>query len=145
MLPFAFVDIETTGSNFERDRITEVAVKTLYANQDIEVWDELINPQTSIPDHIQRLTGISSAMVMDAPSFEDLANKLYRALENKIFVAHNARFDYGFLKAAFKRLDIDFKPKVLCTVKLSRRLFPDQSRHNPVSYTHLTLPKNREV
>ena len=130
MLPFAFVDIETTGSNFERDRITEVAVKTLYANQDIEVWDELINPQTSIPDHIQRLTGISSAMVMDAPSFEDLANKLYRALENKIFVAHNARFDYGFLKAAFKRLDIDFKPKVLCTVKLSRRLFPDQSRHN---------------
>lgn len=130
MFTFAFVDIETTGSHFDRDRITEVAVKTLHDNQDIEIWSELINPQTSIPDHIQRITGITPAMLITAPSFDDIANQLYRNLENKIFVAHNARFDYGFLKAAFKRVDIDFKPKVLCTVKLSRRLFPTQTRHN---------------
>ena len=130
MFNFAFVDIETTGSHFERDRITEVAVKTLHHNQDIETWDQLLNPETSIPENIQRLTGICPKMVQDAPRFDEIAHQLYQVLENKIFVAHHARFDYGFLKAAFKRVDIDFKPKVLCTVKLSRRLFPGESRHN---------------
>jgi DNA polymerase III epsilon subunit-like protein len=64
------------------------------------------------------------------PCFEEIANQLKQELEGKIFVAHNARFDYGFIKASFKRIGIDFKPKVLCTVKLSRLLFPSQSRHN---------------
>ena len=127
--PLAFVDIETTGSHFERDRITEVGIKTLYPDR-VEVWESLINPQTFIPGNIQRLTGIAPAMVENQPDFSELAQELGRQLENKIFVAHNARFDYGFLKASFKRVGIDFKPKVLCTVKLSRLLFPEQSRHN---------------
>jgi DNA polymerase-3 subunit epsilon len=125
----AFVDIETTGSHFDRDRITEIGIKTLASNQ-IEVWERLINPQTFIPQNIQRLTGISPHMVENQPSFEQIAQELKRELEGKIFVAHNARFDYGFIKASFKRVGIDFKPKVLCTVKLSRLLFPTQARHN---------------
>lgn len=125
----AFVDIETTGSHFERDRITEIAIKTLSKNT-VSVWESLINPQTFIPQNIQRLTGISPHMVENQPSFEEIARELKRELEGKIFVAHNARFDYGFIKAAFKRVGIDFKPKILCTVKLSRLLFPKQSRHN---------------
>lgn len=125
----AFVDIETTGSNFERDRITEIGIKTL-CNEESSVWESLINPQTYIPQNIQRLTGISPEMVSGQPSFEELANDLRKELEGKIFVAHNARFDYGFIKASFKRIGIDFKPKVLCTVKLSRLLFPNQARHN---------------
>lgn len=125
----AFVDIETTGGNSERDRITEIGIKTL-ADDEVSIWESLINPQTFIPQNIQKLTGISPQMVADQPIFEELATQLKQELEGKIFVAHNARFDYGFIKASFKRLGIDFKPKVLCTVKLSRLLFPDQPRHN---------------
>ena len=125
----AFVDIETTGSRFDRDRITEIGVKTLSKNK-VCTWGRLINPQTFIPKNIQRLTGITPQMVDDQPSFEEIAEELKQELENKIFVAHNARFDYGFIKASFKRIGIDFRPKVICTVKLSRLLFPDQSRHN---------------
>jgi DNA polymerase-3 subunit epsilon len=125
----AFVDIETTGSHFDRDRITEVGIKTLAGNE-IKVWEQLINPQTFIPQNIQRLTGISPQMVESQPSFDQIARELKEELEGKIFIAHNARFDYGFIKASFKRIGIDFKPKVLCTVKLSRLLFPDRSRHN---------------
>jgi DNA polymerase-3 subunit epsilon len=125
----AFVDIETTGSHFDRDRITEIGIKTLAGNQ-IQIWEKLIDPQTYIPQNIQRLTGISPSMVQGQPCFSELAEDLKKELEGKIFVAHNARFDYGFIKASFKRVGIDFKPKVLCTVKLSRLLFPDQPRHN---------------
>lgn len=125
----AFIDIETTGSHFERDRITEIGIKTLAGDQ-IYVWEQLINPQTFIPQNIQRLTGISPQMVENQPSFDQIARELKQELDGKIFVAHNARFDYGFIKASFKRIGIDFKPKVLCTVKLSRLLFPDQARHN---------------
>ncbi len=125
----AFVDIETTGSHFDRDRITEIGIKTLAGN-DLQVWERLIDPQTYIPLNIQRLTGISPAMVKGQPCFSEIAQELKKELEGKIFIAHNARFDYGFIKASFKRMGIDFKPKVLCTVKLSRLLFPDQPRHN---------------
>lgn len=127
--PLAFVDIETTGSHFDRDRITEIGIKSL-VNGHISIWERLINPQTFIPQNIQRLTGIHPSMVADQPVFEDLAKELKAELEGKIFVAHNARFDYGFIKSSFKRIGIDFKPKVLCTVKLSRLLFPNQPRHN---------------
>ena len=125
----AFVDIETTGSHFDRDRITEIGIKTLAGNE-LQVWERLIDPQTYIPQNIQKLTGISPAMVKGQPCFSEIAEDLKKELEGKIFVAHNARFDYGFIKASFKRMGIDFKPKVLCTVKLSRLLFPDQARHN---------------
>lgn len=131
----AFVDIETTGSHFDRDRITEIGIKTL-ANDQIQVWEQLINPHTFIPQNIQRLTGISPQMVENQPSFEQIARELKQELEGKIFIAHNARFDYGFIKASFKRIGIDFKPKVLCTVKLSRLLFPDQPRHNLDTIIH---------
>ena len=125
----AFVDIETTGSHFDRDRITEIGIKTLSDNR-VHVWERLINPQTFIPQNIQNLTGISPHMVEGKPPFDQIANELKEELEGKIFIAHNARFDYGFIKASFKRIGIDFKPKVLCTVRLSRLLFPGQPRHN---------------
>ena len=125
----AFVDIETTGGNADRDRITEIGIKTL-ANGQESAWECLIDPQTFIPQNIQRLTGITPDMVAGRPPFEELAIQIKQELEGKIFVAHNARFDYGFIKASFKRLGMDFRPKVLCTVKLSKLLFPQQARHN---------------
>ncbi len=125
----AFVDIETTGSNFDRDRITEIGIKVISQDYE-ETWESLLNPGTFIPQNIQALTGIRPDMVENQPPFDELAQQILNKLEGKVFVAHNARFDYGFLKASFKRLGIDFRPKVLCTVKLSRLLFPDQPRHN---------------
>jgi len=128
-LVFAFVDIETTGADPERDRITEIGIKTLTKGQE-SVWECLLDPQTFIPQNIQRLTGITPGMVEGKPRFDEIALSIKNELEGKIFVAHNARFDYGFIKASFKRLGMDFRPKVLCTVKLSRMLFPQQARHN---------------
>lgn len=125
----AFVDIETTGGHFDRDRITEIGIKTLADGQE-SVWECLVDPQTFIPQNIQRLTGITPDMVAGRPPFDEIALQLKQELEGKIFVAHNARFDYGFIKASFKRSGLDFRPKVLCTVKLSRLLFPQQARHN---------------
>jgi DNA polymerase-3 subunit epsilon len=127
--PLAFVDIETTGGNSERDRVTEVAVVS-YADGQVQRWSKLVNPATRIPAFIQSLTGISDDMVWDAPSFGDIAKELLAQLDGKLFVAHNARFDYGFLRAEFKRAGFEYSSRVLCTVKLSRKLFPHQARHN---------------
>ena len=111
----AFIDIETTGSNFERDRITEIGIKTL-DNNEVSEWETLLDPETFIPQNIQRLTGISPAMLAGKPNFNEIADQLKNELNGKIFVAHNARFDYGFIKASFKRIGMDFRPKVLCCV-----------------------------
>ena len=127
--PLAFVDIETTGGHAERDRITEVGVLTIQDGQS-DTWSRLINPEIAIPLNIQRLTGITPQMVVQQPRFDEIAPEILMQLKDKIFIAHNARFDYGFIKASFKRMGIDFRAKVVCTVKLSRLLFPHQARHN---------------
>ena len=124
-----FVDLETTGATATRDRITEIGIVQVSA-RGVERFNQLIHPQTRIPDFIARLTGITDEMVADAPGFEAVAGDLIDRLTGKLFIAHNARFDYGFLKNEFKRCGIDFRARVLCTVKLSRALFPDAPRHN---------------
>jgi len=125
----AFVDLETTGANPQHDRITEVGIVTV-ADGRVSHWSSLINPGRSIPEYIQQLTGIDNRMVADAPRFEQLADEIAQRLRSHTFIAHNARFDYGFLKAEYQRLGRRFQADVLCTVKLSRQLFPQQQRHN---------------
>jgi DNA polymerase III subunit epsilon len=120
---FAFVDIETTGSRAELDRITEIGILTLDCDG-VSEWSRLVNPETNIPKNIQNLTGITPEMVATQSTFAEIAHSLYMELKDKIFIAHNARFDYSFIKAEFKKVGIEFSPKVLCTVKLSRRYFP---------------------
>ena len=124
-----FVDLETTGATATRDRITEIGIVHV-SERGVDRFNQLIHPQARIPDFIARLTGISDEMVADAPVFEAVAGDLMDRLTGKLFIAHNARFDYGFLKNEFKRCGIDFRARVLCTVKLSRALFPDAPRHN---------------
>jgi len=96
----------------------------------VSEWSTLVNPGENIPPAIQALTGITNAMVADAPAFEDLASDLYERLDGRVLVAHNARFDYGFLRREFERAGLRFQARTLCTVKLSRRLYPGQARHN---------------
>jgi DNA polymerase-3 subunit epsilon len=126
----AFVDVETTGGRATRDRITEIAIITVREGEPDTEWSVLVNPQRHIPAHIQRLTGITNDMVDTQPTFADIYQEVYEHLADCIFVAHNARFDYGFIKNEFKRCDVTFRAPVLCTVKLSRKLFPRYRRHN---------------
>ncbi len=129
MHQLAFVDLETTGATASLDRITEIGI-ILVDDSGVQEWSSLVNPETRISGFIENLTGISNEMVADAPRFSDLASRVYKMLEGRIFVAHNARFDYAFLKQSFLREGIDFSAKTLCTVKLSRRLYPGYPKHN---------------
>ncbi|WP_194722913.1 3'-5' exonuclease family protein [Noviherbaspirillum malthae] len=125
----AFVDLETTGGTAGSDRITEVGIVEV-DEQGVREWSSLVNPDMPIPEFIQSLTGISDAMVQHAPRFEDLADEIDARLADRVFIAHNARFDYGFLRSEFRRIGRDFHPPVLCTVRLSRKLYPQFERHN---------------
>ena len=126
----AFVDLETTGATATRDRITEIGIIEVDEDGSVREWQQLVNPGTRIPPFIEQLTGISNELVAAAPAFADVADETLRRLEGRLFIAHNARFDYGFLKNEFKRLGVTFRASVLCTVKLSRTLFPEHKRHN---------------
>lgn len=126
----AFVDLETTGTTATADRITEIGIVEVDEHDGVSEWSSLVNPEIRIPDFIAALTGISNDMVADAPTFEELADEIHARLEGRLFIAHNARFDHGFLKNAFKRTGHVFRPSVLCTVKLSRKLYTGFSRHN---------------
>ena len=128
--PLAIVDLETTGAHPVHDRITEIAVIEVEDGEVRSEWNTLVNPGTTIPPAIQALTGITNAMVASAPSFADLAPELFERLEGRIVVAHNARFDYGFLKQEFERLGLRYNARTLCTVRLSRKLYPEHARHN---------------
>jgi DNA polymerase-3 subunit epsilon len=125
-----FLDLETTGAAATHDRITEVGLVEVDHGRFVREWCSLVNPGISIPPAIQSLTGISNDMVAGAPRFEDIARELYEAIDGRVLIAHNARFDYGFLKNEFRRLGKTFSAPVLCTVKLSRKLFPQHPRHN---------------
>ncbi len=127
--PLAIIDLETTGMTATSDRITEVGIVTVVEGKVREEWSTLVHPECSIPAEIQALTGITDAMVRDAPRFRDIAHEVHRRLSGHLFVAHNARFDYGFIKSAFRRLDMPFTADVLCTVRLSRRLYPEHKSH----------------
>lgn len=124
-----FLDLETTGATATRDRITEIGIVEIN-DRGVERYSQLVNPQTRIPEFIQQLTGITENMVADAPTFDEIAGDVFDRINGKLFVAHNARFDYGFIKNEFKRIGMDFRARVLCTVKLSRELYPQESRHN---------------
>lgn len=127
--PLIFVDLETTGANFANDRIIEIGLVEV-DQHGVREWSALVNPETTVSSFITGLTGIDTAMVSSAPTFEQLAPLVLEKLRGRLFIAHNARFDYGFLKREFKRLGIDFRLPTLCTVKLSRKLFPEHHRHN---------------
>ena len=134
----AFVDLETTGGSPIEDRITEVGIIEVDLDErasrvtlrPVREWSALVNPDAPIPPFIETLTGITNAMVAGAPRFEELADDILARLDGRLFIAHNARFDHGFLKNAFRRMERPFRPPVLCTVRLSRKLYPGYSRHN---------------
>ncbi|MEO6513320.1 MAG: exonuclease domain-containing protein, partial [Candidatus Saccharimonadales bacterium] len=124
-----FVDIETNGLDHVRGRVIEVAAVRVEKGQVVREFNQLIDPETELPWFITNLTGITSNDLRTAPTFLQIADELMDILDGAVFVAHNVRFDYSFLKQEYKRLNRKFLPKQLCTVKLSRALYPTEKSH----------------
>jgi DNA polymerase III epsilon subunit family exonuclease len=121
---FAVVDVETTGMRAGGDdRITEIAVVVVHGDRREIVLDSLVNPGRPIPPAVCAITNITNAMVKDAPTFAEVADRVVAALAGRVFVAHNARFDWGFVSAEVRRArDLALDGPQLCTVRLARRL-----------------------
>jgi DNA polymerase III subunit epsilon len=127
--PLVFVDIETNGLSHVRGRVIEVAAIRVEGGQIVREFKQLVDPGTPLPQFITNLTGITPEDLRDAPLFMAIADELEEVLAGAVFVAHNVRFDYSFLKQEFARIGKQFRPKQLCTVRLSRALFPAQRSH----------------
>ena len=121
---YAIVDIETTGGYAAANDITEIAIVLHDGVQVTEVFETLLKPSLAIPYFIQSLTGISHALVEDAPSFKDMAAVIYEKLKGRIFIAHNVNFDYSFIKHHLAVHGYELAAQKLCTVRLTRKVFP---------------------
>lgn len=121
---FAIVDIETTGGYASGNSITEIAIAIHDGNQITGYFETLINAEAPIPRYIQALTGITNAMISQAPLFEEVAPKIFAMLHDKVFVAHNVNFDYSFIKHQLAQCGYDLDCKKLCTVRLARKILP---------------------
>lgn len=121
---YAIVDIETTGGHASANGITEVSIQVFDGEQVVERFETLINPQAHIPYYITGLTGISNEMVANAPTFAEVAEQIYEVLQGKVFVAHSVNFDYSFLNHALAECGYHLHSSKLCTVRLSRKIFP---------------------
>ena len=127
---YAIIDIETTGGQPAQDRITELAIFVHDGRQVVDSYTTLLNPGRSIPPFITQLTGITNDMVADAPRFHEVARRVVEMTEGCVFVAHNVRFDYSFIKKEFADLGYNYSRKTLCTVRLSRSLIPGQPSYS---------------
>jgi DNA polymerase-3 subunit epsilon len=127
---YAIVDIETTGGYAAGNDITEIAIVLHDGNKVTEVFETLIRPSVAIPYFIQSLTGINHRMVENAPVFSELAQVIYEKLQGKVFVAHNVNFDYSFLKHHLALNGFDLVSQKLCTVRLTRKVFPALSSYS---------------
>lgn len=121
---YAIVDIETTGGYAENHRMTEIAIIHHDGMQVTSRYHTLINPGRRVPIFITGLTGITNEMVQGAPSFEEVAHEIFEQLREKVFVAHNAHFDYSFIRKELDDAGISWATRKLCTVKLSRKIIP---------------------
>jgi len=128
--PAVFLDIETNGGSGERGRITEIALIRVEDGEVVEEFSSLVNPGSPIPYWITKLTGITNEDLADAPYFDEIAAEVYRMLEGAIFVAHNVRFDFSFIKRQLEALGYTYRPKLFCTVRMSRALYKDHKGHS---------------
>lgn len=128
--PFVIVDVETTGQSAAYCRVIEVAALRVERGKVVEKFETLINPERFISPFIEGITGISNETIENAPLFRHISRKLHKILGGAIFVAHNARFDYSFVKSEFAAAGIPYSSRCLCTVRLSRKLFPDHHHHD---------------
>ena len=152
---YAVVDLETTGGFALRNRITEVAIYRHDGHRILDEFHSLVNPERSIPAYITSLTGITNDMVASAPIFKDIAPAIEEFTKDHVLVAHNAGFDYSFLRREFRSLGSNYIRKKLCTVRLSRKIVPGLHSYSlgtlcgtlgitiAIDIEHLETPKQR--
>ena len=122
---YTIIDIETTGGKFNEEKITEIAIFKLLKNGDIVKYHKLINPQKKIQPFVEKLTGLNNKMLENKPVFSKIATEINTFTKGCVFVAHNVKFDYRVLKKEFSRIGIRFQRDLLCTIELSKVIFPD--------------------
>lgn len=127
---YVVVDVETTGGRGERHRVTEIGAVKVRGGRIVDRFQTLLNPERAIPGNIVRLTGITPAMVADAPVFADVADAFAAFMGDAIFVAHNVEFDYGFVAGEFERLGRRFRHAKLCTCASMRKLYPGHASYS---------------
>lgn len=153
--PVVFVDIETTGGSYRNSRVLEIAAIRVEGDEITQEFSTILNPETYIPAEITALTGIRASDTVGKPTFADIADELNGIMNGAVFIAHNVRFDYSFIKQEYAILGMDFSPKLLCTVRLSRTLYAMHrghslatliERHNiPVADRHRALEDARAM
>jgi DNA polymerase-3 subunit epsilon len=124
---FVLVDIETTGLRPNKDRIIEINLTVIKNGAIHKQWHSLINPERHKTPAIDK---VRKNALRTAPRFQDIAVQLQKLLKNKTLVAHNAFFVYEFLKYEMLRSHIAFNEKALCSISLSRFLFPESKQHH---------------
>ncbi len=129
-MKYAIIDIETTGLSPKNEKITEIAIFIHNGNEIVDEFTTLINPEKKIPYRIVQMTGINNQMVESAPKFYEVAKKIVEITEDAVFVGHNVRFDYGFVRQEFLSLGYDYQRSTLDTVQLSRNLIPGQPSYS---------------
>ena len=122
---FAILDVETTGGKFNEEKITEIAIIVYDGDKIIDKFETLINPGKDIQPFVQKLTGINMNLVKNSPKFKDVSEKIFKITKDKIIVAHNVDFDYRVIKNEFQSINIKYYRDSLCTVDLSKLIFPN--------------------
>jgi len=143
-----FVDTETTGLNPIIDRVIEVGLIRIEKGQIVSKYETVVNPTIEVPDFCIKMTGIKKKEFKKAPTFKDIKDKFFDEMKDALFIAHNAKFDFDFLDNEFIRVDLPFGPASLCTVKLSRILFPHFPRHDLDTITrrlHIDVSKRHRA
>jgi DNA polymerase III subunit epsilon len=127
--PLVFLDIETTGLGPFNSRVLEIGALRVENGMVVKKMKQLLHPDEPVPYFITNLTGITNADIQGMPSFADISKELLALLDGAIFVAHNVNFDYSFIKSEFSRIQVKFNHDRLCTVRLSKVLYPEQKSH----------------
>lgn len=127
--PLVFVDIETTGSAPWNSRMLEVGAIRVESGKVVANYNQLLDPEEPVSSWITGLTGIQQRDTHGKPLFGDVVDEIRMLFEDAIFVAHNVNFDYGFFREEFRKQGEAFAMDKLCTVRLSRRLFPAERSH----------------
>lgn len=127
---YTVIDIESNGAPFRKESIIEIAIYRFDGHEITDQFISLVNPESEISSFVQKLTGITSKMVLTAPKFHEIAKRVVEITQDSILVGHNIDFDYRMLRQSFKRLGYEFKINTLDTIPLAKKLIPDEKSYS---------------
>lgn len=127
---YSIIDIESNGAPFRKESIIEIAIYRFDGHEITDQFISLVNPEAEISAFVQKLTGITSKMVITAPKFHEIAKRVVEITQDSILVGHNIDFDYRMLRQSFKRLGYEFNIKTLDTIPFAKKLIPDEKSYS---------------